>query len=87
MIYAGQTPAWQCVTRREAGLEEEKTMPRSKGDMIRRLEKTNKPLLELLRNTTYNTIQVPLTYDYPVLSGTAPKFTVCNGNGGNGGNK
>ena len=64
-------------------------MPRTKEDMIKRLKKTNKPLLQILKNTKYNKMQAPLKYDYPVLSGTAPKFTVCTGNGGggNGGNE
>ena len=88
MLYAGQTPAWISPTRKEAGLKGDKIMPRTKSDMIKRLEKTNKPLLQILKNTKYNQMQAPLKYDYPVLSGAAPKFTVCTGNGGggNGGN-
>ena len=60
-------------------------MPRTKKAMIKLLKKKNKPLLELLENTTYNKFQAPLKYDYPVLAGTAPKLTVCgNGNAGGG---
>ena len=87
MLYAGQTPAWITPTRDVAGLKGDKTMPRTKSAMIKLLKKKNKPILDLLKNTKYNKFQAPLKYDYPVLSGSASKFTACkgNGNGGNGG--
>ena len=62
-------------------------MPRNKNDMIAMLTNKNKPILDILKNTEYNKIQAPLKYDYPVLTGMAPKLSICNGNGndGNGG--
>ena len=87
MLYVGQTPAWITPTRKEAGLKGDKIMPRNKKDMIEMLKKKNKPILDILKNTALNKMQAPLKYDYPVLTGTAPKLSICNGNGndGNGG--
>ena len=85
LLYAGQTPAWITPTRDQAGLKGDKTMPRTKNAMIKLLKKKNKPILDLLKNTKYNKFQAPLKYDYPVVSGTAPKLTVCNGGDGGDG--
>ena len=84
MLYAGQTPGWITKTRKEAGLTGNKVMPRNKNDMIAMLNNKNKAMLNILKNTVYNKIQTPLKYDYPVLTGTAPKLSVCNGNGNDG---
>ena len=59
-------------------------MPRNKNDMIQMLQNKNKPMLDILKNTEYNKLQAPLKYDYPILTGTAPKLSVCYGNGNNG---
>ena len=56
-------------------------MPTNKNDMIAMLNNKNKPMLDILKNTEYNKIQAPLKYDYPVLTGTAPKLSVCQGSG------
>ena len=85
MLYAGQTPGWITSTRKEAGLTGDKIMPRNKKDMIKLLKKKNKPIFDVLKNKKYNKMQAPLKYDYPVLSGTAPKFSVCKANDGNDG--
>ena len=87
MIYAGQKPAWSSNFRREAGLTGDKVMPTTKATMIKLLKKKNKPLLDVLQNTKYNQLQKPMTFDYPVVSGTAPKLTACvaSGGGNNGG--
>lgn len=77
MIYAGQTPAWIASFRDEAGLTGDKVMPKNKADMIKLLKKKNKPLLDVLQNKKYNQLQKPMTFDYPVVSGTAPTLTVC----------
>ena len=82
MLYAGQTPAWISSTRKEAGLTGDKIMPRTQKAMIKMLKNKNQPILDILKNTAYNQLQAPLKFDYPVLSGTAPKFTVCKGSGG-----
>ena len=62
-------------------------MPKTKADMIKLLKKKNKPILDVLQNKKYNQLQKPMTFDYPVVSGTAPTFTECaaNGGGNNGG--
>ena len=82
MIYAGQQPAWISKFRDEAGLTGDKVMPKTKADMIKLLKKKNKPILDVLRNKKYNQLQKPMTFDYPVVSGTAPRFTECAANGG-----
>ena len=64
-----------------------KVMPRNKNDMIAMLNNKNKPILDVLKNTEYNKMQAPLKYDYPVLSGVAPKLSVCKGNGYDGGER
>lgn len=82
MIYAGQTPAWITKFRKEAGLTGDQVMPTTKATMIALLKKKNKPLLDVLQNKKYNQLQKPMTFDYPVVSGTAPTLTACASNGG-----
>ena len=84
MLYAGQTPGWISETRKEAGLTGNQVMPRNKNDMIAMLNNKNKPILDVLKNTEYNKMQEPLKHDYPVLTGMAPKLSVCKGNGNDG---
>ena len=54
------TPAWRSDIRDSLG--EEKTVPRTKEEMLKRLSPEMK---ELLQNPIYHQIKAPLTYDYP----------------------
>ena len=77
MLYAGQKPGWISKFRDEAGLTGDKVMPKTKAAMIKLLKKKAKPLLAVLQNKKYNQLQKPMTFDYPVVSGTAPILSAC----------
>ena len=53
-------PGWIAELRDSLGAE--KSMPRTKEDMLKRLSPEMK---NLLHNTAYHQIQEPLTFDYP----------------------
>ena len=56
-------------------------MPTTKAAMKKLLAKNNKPLLALWQNKAMAWRTKPMTYDYPSVSGTAPKLTVCSAGG------
>ena len=60
MIASGMNPAWIAEDRDSLGAE--KSMPRTKEDMLKRLSPEMK---NLLQNPAYDQIQKPLTFDYP----------------------
>ena len=59
-IASGMNPAWIAEDRDSLGAE--KSMPRTKEDMLERLSPEMK---DLLQNPAYHQIQTPLTFDYP----------------------
>ena len=78
MLYAGQTPAWISNFRDEKGLTGDEVMPKTQEAMLTRLQEKSMPLLEVLQNADYNQLQKPITYDYPVVSGTnVVQLTAC----------
>ena len=53
-------------------------MPKTSKAMKALLAKKNKPILDLWKNKKYNQLQKPMSFKYPVVKKTTPKFSVCS---------